>query len=186
MECINAPAERRAFGAFSGLIRPWRWRSERATAVEMASRLTNGGNRGEQEGVPLLASHPQGALRRVWRGAWRACAQLGIAAHEPSASHIAQGGAALADSERRRAAACRRLLPPTPPPTLLKPGQRWLAACRTHLVLDHEDPSVADKFSVSRLRRSMHGRNRTVPSAEHGAPLVKPSRCHRPLVCRMN
>ena len=38
-------------------------------------------------------------------------------------------------------------------------------------MLDHEDPSVVDKFSVSRLRRSMRGSNRAVPSAVHGAPL---------------
>jgi hypothetical protein len=53
-------------------------------------------------------------------------------------------------------------------------------------VLDHEDPSVADKFSVSRLRRSMHGRNRTVPSAVHGAPLVRRARRHRPLFVKMH
>lgn len=37
-------------------------------------------------------------------------------------------------------------------------------------MLDGNDPQVADKFSMSRLRRSMHGR-RPVPSSVHGAPL---------------
>ncbi|KAL4855536.1 Chloride channel protein A [Chlorella vulgaris] len=45
------------------------------------------------------------------------------------------------------------------------------SALRSHLVLDHEDPSVADKFTVSRLRRARGGRGRGVPSAVHGAPL---------------
>lgn len=43
---------------------------------------------------------------------------------------------------------------------------------RSHLMVDHEDRSAADKFSVSRLRRSMRGSNGAVPSAVHGAPQV--------------
>ncbi|KAI7845409.1 hypothetical protein COHA_001114 [Chlorella ohadii] len=43
-------------------------------------------------------------------------------------------------------------------------------ALRSHLMVDHEDRSVADKFSVSRLRRSMRGSNAAVPSSVHGAP----------------
>ncbi|EFN52659.1 hypothetical protein CHLNCDRAFT_138594 [Chlorella variabilis] len=44
-------------------------------------------------------------------------------------------------------------------------------ALRSHLVLDHEDHEVLDKFSVSRLRRARGGRGRAVPSTVHGAPL---------------
>lgn len=43
-------------------------------------------------------------------------------------------------------------------------------ALRSHLMVDHEDRSAADKFSVSRLRRSMRGANAAVPSSVHGAP----------------
>jgi chloride channel 7 len=43
-------------------------------------------------------------------------------------------------------------------------------ALRSHLMVDHEDRSAADKFSVSRLRRSMRGTNAAVPSSVHGAP----------------
>lgn len=39
-------------------------------------------------------------------------------------------------------------------------------------MVDHEDRSAADKFSVSRLRRSMRGTNTAVPSSVHGAPQV--------------
>jgi chloride channel 7 len=35
-------------------------------------------------------------------------------------------------------------------------------------MLDHEDPSVASKFT---LRRARGGRTRSVPSSVHGAPL---------------
>jgi hypothetical protein len=38
-------------------------------------------------------------------------------------------------------------------------------------MLDHEDPSVASKFT---LRRARGGRTRSVPSSVHGAPLVRP------------
>lgn len=44
-------------------------------------------------------------------------------------------------------------------------------------MVDHEDRSVADKFSVSRLRRSMRGSNAAVPSSVHGAPQVPPGCC---------
>lgn len=47
---------------------------------------------------------------------------------------------------------------------------RWR---RSHLMVDHEDRSAADKFSVSRLRRSMRGANAAVPSSVHGAPQVR-------------
>lgn len=40
-------------------------------------------------------------------------------------------------------------------------------------MVDHEDRSAADKFSVSRLRRSMRGTNAAVPSSVHGAPQVR-------------
>lgn len=40
-------------------------------------------------------------------------------------------------------------------------------------MVDHEDRSAADKFSVSRLRRSMRGANAAVPSSVHGAPQVR-------------
>lgn len=53
-------------------------------------------------------------------------------------------------------------------------------------MLDHEDPSVADRFSVSRLQRSMQGRNRAVPSSVHGAPLVSASSWGLPAALRGN
>lgn len=61
-----------------------------------------------------------------------------------------------------------------PPPAGCSPLACPLSlTCRSHLVLDHEDHEVLDKFSVSRLRRARGGRGRAVPSTVHGAPLVR-------------
>ena len=41
--------------------------------------------------------------------------------------------------------------------------------CRSHLLLDQNDPATADKLSVQRLRRGI-ARDGAIPSAAHGAP----------------
>ena len=110
-----------------------------------------------EDGLPLLAMHPGGALRHaaglyetvVAALLWH-CA--GVAFMVPSSP-----------LPNRRHCRC---------PTTAA----WLSAARTrrsHLLLNHEDPSVAERFSVSRLRRARGSNAGPVPSAVHGAPLVR-------------
>lgn len=106
----------------------------------------------ESDTVPLLQPSPQGVLR-----CGRHCQQIMRVSDQTCGSPILPAAA-----NRRR---CRQ--PPPPPAAAAPSNQR-----RSHLMLDGNDPQVADKFSMSRLRRSMHGR-RPVPSSVHGAPLVR-------------